>query len=1522
MSNLATIVNNILADSGIDDINVVVTTGSYTNPAWIVSLPWTKITGTPTTLAGYGITDAYTQTQVNNLLNAYVPYTGATTNVNLGVNSLTATGITVSKSAGVSTITFPAGTNDPAFISHTESTANVGIMRFSVGDDNDTVDYFAFGNLNNPDAFRINSNGTVSTGVWQGSAIADTYISSAATWNAKQNAITLTTTGTSGAATLIGATLNIPDYGGALGAYLPLAGGTMTGNINWAQTDRGLTWGFNTDGAYIKFYNTSDGDTDSRLEFATIDNNNEYFRWGHVPSGGSFYESMRLVPNSSGNAQLIVSGNLGLGVTPSAWTINPAFQIKDGGSLWALNNQNLFLSQNVYFDGSFKYIASVPVSSYQQSSGAHLWLTAPSGTAGNAISFTQAMTLTASSKLLVNTTADSGNYFIQANGNIASINSSAAGLFTVSGTRSIGIQSFGGDWNYISSNGNPLVIRTQDANTLYIRTSDVDRLTIIPSGNVGIGTVSPIARLTVVGTGSYNVFNETLPSDAVIWSSEMTNDQYNSILQLVSVRQSLTTGSASNGFLGFSTVDDSNAQGVRDAGRIAIVNESPSARNSATALGFWTNSGGTNTNPATEKVRITSGGNFLIGNTSVSAINERLNVTGNGIAIEASDAGSTMLIGNFGGADGIVGTFTNDNLQIRTNNVARLTIANSGAATLSNLAGTGTRIVVADVNGTLSASSALSGYVPYSGATATVNLNSQELQARQIAVTTNLGAGSFASPLFTDINFLGFNNQVRARIRSWSVDSNSVEGILTFWTNTNLNSFAERMRITSGGNVGIATDNPSKLLSVRSLTNDVTTFAGFYALNETQGVELWYGGIQMGGTNPNVILNLSSKGSESIIFNTNSTQRMRITGGGDVGIGNWSTNTPQDRLHVNGAIQVGFVDALNNALRIFWNGASSYGAIQTSSSSNLALNPSGNNVLIGTVTDNGNRLRVNGKIWADGNITYWVGFSSYTPDGLFSASADPGRIYTPSGGDRILFGYFDQGGGQYWGRIGFKGNTNWSLGTGAGGHSFVIGVGNGSSGNLVIDNAGAATFSSSVTAVGLSSTTSAAGNLNTRIRNNVTSASGSTGYGLAIESEASAATSYALTVRNLAESNTYFHISTETSRVGFVGIGTNVPAALLDVMGGGQQRIRITSIADGSNANPEGSSLVFRSGSGLVETARIASLNRFQNANGSSLGFFVTDNSNVLQERIHINALGNVGIGASSPSFRLQVNGSEAGLYVIGASVAPFTQTIATFVYGGNGNSINIENNGGKASIQARVSSAVMDLLLNPAGGNVGIRNASPVTYLDVAGIADQADFSSLLIRAGNSDSASPLSNQILLGYAGTNQYAHAIKTRHQSGGQAGNSIEFWVWRHGDSLDTPARQRVMAAEGNGVRIANSSGTLISPVGGSILTVNGVGYFSSSVTASSFFEISDSRLKTLLDDKIDYSSISSVKPKYYEKNGRTELGYFAQDFELLLPSAVSKNEDGYLNLSYREVHTAKIAALEQEIAELKKQLKNK
>lgn len=44
--------------------------GSYTNPAWLTSLAWSKVTGTPSTVAGYGITDVYTKTAADLLLAA------------------------------------------------------------------------------------------------------------------------------------------------------------------------------------------------------------------------------------------------------------------------------------------------------------------------------------------------------------------------------------------------------------------------------------------------------------------------------------------------------------------------------------------------------------------------------------------------------------------------------------------------------------------------------------------------------------------------------------------------------------------------------------------------------------------------------------------------------------------------------------------------------------------------------------------------------------------------------------------------------------------------------------------------------------------------------------------------------------------------------------------------------------------------------------------------------------------------------------------------------------------------------------------------------------------------------------------------------------------------------------------------------------------------------------------------------------------------------------------------------------
>jgi len=125
---------------------------------------------------------------------------------------------------------------------------------------------------------------------------------------------------------------------------------------------------------------------------------------------------------------------------------------------------------------------------------------------------------------------------------------------------------------------------------------------------------------------------------------------------------------------------------------------------------------------------------------------------------------------------------------------------------------------------------------------------------------------------------------------------------------------------------------------------------------------------------------------------------------------------------------------------------------------------------------------------------------------------------------------------------------------------------------------------------------------------------------------------------------------------------------------------------------------------------------------------------------------------------------------------------------------------------------------------------------------------------------------------------------------------------------------------SGVGLANATTFQVSQ------GTNGGGYlrgnfniYNGSAYADAFYENSDFRLKTLIENNPIVDEIENLEAKLYIKNGKTELGYFAQDAEKLMPYAVSKDSDGFLSLSYREVHTAKIARLEQRVAELEKQL---
>jgi hypothetical protein len=182
------------------------------------------------------------------------------------------------------------------------------------------------------------------------------------------------------------------------------------------------------------------------------------------------------------------SGNLGLGVTPSASTV-VQLQVLNRAILTSVSNSTA-LTNNATQNSGYKYIASATATLYEQDGGSHFWYNAPSGTAGNAITFTQAMTLDASGRLGIGTTSPSyklnvvggnevGSRFI-VTGTYAPIQFSGDNSTTIGGVNAYsGIVAIG---RGTSTGVNP-------------------DIAINSSGNVGIGTTSPAVRLHAVSSG-------------------------------------------------------------------------------------------------------------------------------------------------------------------------------------------------------------------------------------------------------------------------------------------------------------------------------------------------------------------------------------------------------------------------------------------------------------------------------------------------------------------------------------------------------------------------------------------------------------------------------------------------------------------------------------------------------------------------------------------------------------------------------------------------------------------------------------------------------------------------------------------------------------------------------------------------------------------------------------------------------------------------------------------------------------
>jgi hypothetical protein len=200
---------------------------------------------------------------------------------------------------------------------------------------------------------------------------------------------------------------------------------------------------------------------------------------------------------TSGTSRMLLdsSGNLGLGVTPSAWQSGSAIQMAGGQGY-----SRFGVTNNAYYDGSnYRYVSTAQATLYGNLSGSHLWFNAPSGTAGNAITFTQAMTLDASGNLLVGNTSSTG-FRAQIYGNGLSFASAG------------GYAGYIGQANIFMSTGaaTDFAIRS-DANLLFGSNGATERARITSGGDFYINTTGAGGKFYVV---SDLTANNALRADA------------------------------------------------------------------------------------------------------------------------------------------------------------------------------------------------------------------------------------------------------------------------------------------------------------------------------------------------------------------------------------------------------------------------------------------------------------------------------------------------------------------------------------------------------------------------------------------------------------------------------------------------------------------------------------------------------------------------------------------------------------------------------------------------------------------------------------------------------------------------------------------------------------------------------------------------------------------------------------------------------------------------------------------------
>jgi hypothetical protein len=163
-------------------------------------------------------------------------------------------------------------------------------------------------------------------------------------------------------------------------------------------------------------------------------------------------------------------------------------------------------------------------------------------------------------------------------------------------------------------------------------------------------------------------------------------------------------------------------------------------------------------------------------------------------------------------------------------------------------------------------------------------------------------------------------------------------------------------------------------------------------------------------------------------------------------------------------------------------------------------------------------------------------------------------------------------------------------------------------------------------------------------------------------------------------------------------------------------------------------------------------------------------------------------------------------------------------------------------------------------------------------------------------------SSSQFLAFGGVRRFITALEGS-ESGSNSGSS--FSLFRYADSGDFLGRALL-------IKRANGFLGLNSPDPQEQLDVVGNGKFSGKVTATSFFQSSDIRLKNIIkrDGDVIYYTWKD------KRDTKIHIGYIAQKVRATNPDQVNKDDKGYLSVNYIEILVEKIRNLEKEIELLK------